>query len=157
VARTAVKLRFSPSKPISTCATAGAMAPPAPSSPGKASMTVPRPAGRGWAVLGGAGRLGGHIFIHKGDDLRFVAQHECLLQQPALRFAFAKGSWCAANREWRSSSPAFRSCAAAHRAAPARSLAPAAPTPRPKVARITLAPLAGKSGPAPPSTSLFAI
>ena len=24
--------------------------------------------GRGWAALGGAGRLVGHIFIHKGDD-----------------------------------------------------------------------------------------
>src|SRR6516165_9052040 len=44
VAKTAVNLRFSPSKPISTCATARAMAPPAPSSPGKASMTVPPPA-----------------------------------------------------------------------------------------------------------------
>src|SRR6516165_3226889 len=44
VARTAVNLRFSPSKPISTCATAREMAPTAPSSPGKASMTVPPPA-----------------------------------------------------------------------------------------------------------------
>jgi len=35
-----LNLRFSPSTPISTCATARAMAPPAPSSPGKASMTV---------------------------------------------------------------------------------------------------------------------
>ena len=35
------ELRFSPSTPISTCATARAMALPAPSSPGKASMTVP--------------------------------------------------------------------------------------------------------------------
>ena len=24
--------------------------------------------GRGWAALGTAGRLVGHIFIHKGDD-----------------------------------------------------------------------------------------
>jgi hypothetical protein len=29
--------------------------------------------GRGWAVLGTAGRLVGHIFIHKGDDSGFVA------------------------------------------------------------------------------------
>jgi len=76
VAKTAVKLRFSPSKPISTCATAGAMAPPAPSSPGKASMTVPPARGRGWAALGGAGRLVGHIFIHRGDRSGFVAEHE---------------------------------------------------------------------------------
>ena len=63
-------------KPISTCATAGAMAPPAPSSPGKASMTVPPARGRGWAALGGAGRLVGHIFIHRGDRSGFVAEHE---------------------------------------------------------------------------------
>jgi hypothetical protein len=31
--------------------------------------------GRGWA-LGGAGRLVGHIFIHKGDDSGFVAERE---------------------------------------------------------------------------------
>ena len=31
--------------------------------------------GRGWA-LGGAGRLVGHIFIHKGDDSVFVAERE---------------------------------------------------------------------------------
>jgi hypothetical protein len=30
--------------------------------------------GRGWAVLGTAGRLVGHIFIHKGDDSGFVAE-----------------------------------------------------------------------------------
>ena len=32
--------------------------------------------GRGWAALGTAGRLGGHIFIHKGDDSGFVAERE---------------------------------------------------------------------------------
>ena len=32
--------------------------------------------GRGWAVLGTAGRLVGHIFIHKGDDSGFVAERE---------------------------------------------------------------------------------
>jgi hypothetical protein len=32
--------------------------------------------GRGWAALGGAGRLVGHIFIHKGDDSGFVAERE---------------------------------------------------------------------------------
>lgn len=32
--------------------------------------------GRGWAALGTAGRLVGHIFIHKGDDLGFVAERE---------------------------------------------------------------------------------
>ena len=31
---------------------------------------------RGWAALGGAGRLVGHIFIHKGDDSGFVAERE---------------------------------------------------------------------------------
>jgi hypothetical protein len=32
--------------------------------------------GRGWAALGTAGRLVGHIFIHKGDDSGFVAKRE---------------------------------------------------------------------------------
>jgi hypothetical protein len=30
--------------------------------------------GRGWAVMGTAGRLVGHIFIHNGDDSGFVAE-----------------------------------------------------------------------------------
>jgi len=30
--------------------------------------------GRGWAMLGTAGRLVGHIFIHMGDDSGFVAE-----------------------------------------------------------------------------------
>jgi hypothetical protein len=30
--------------------------------------------GRGWAALGTAGRLVGHIFIHNGDDSGFVAE-----------------------------------------------------------------------------------
>src|ERR1700747_2041840 len=34
--------------------------------------------GRGWAAFGGAGRLVGHIFIHKGDDSGFVAEREGL-------------------------------------------------------------------------------
>ena len=32
--------------------------------------------GRGWATLGTAGRLVGHLFIHKGDDSGFVAERE---------------------------------------------------------------------------------
>ena len=32
--------------------------------------------GRGWAALGTAGRLVGHIFIHNGDDPGFVAERE---------------------------------------------------------------------------------
>jgi hypothetical protein len=36
--------------------------------------------GRGWATLGTAGRLVGHIFIHKGDDSGFVAERERLLR-----------------------------------------------------------------------------
>jgi hypothetical protein len=32
--------------------------------------------GRGWAALGTAGRLVGHIFIHNGDDASFVALRE---------------------------------------------------------------------------------
>ena len=32
--------------------------------------------GRGWAALGTAGRLVGHIFIHKGDGSGFVAQRD---------------------------------------------------------------------------------
>ena len=30
--------------------------------------------GRGWASLGTAGRLVGHIYIHKGDDSGFVCE-----------------------------------------------------------------------------------
>jgi hypothetical protein len=32
--------------------------------------------GRGWVMLGTAGRLVGHIFIHKGDDSGFVGERE---------------------------------------------------------------------------------
>ena len=32
--------------------------------------------GRSWATLGTAGRLIGHLFIHKGDDSGFVAERE---------------------------------------------------------------------------------
>ena len=32
--------------------------------------------GRGWAALGTAGRLIGHIFIHNGDNSGFVAEPE---------------------------------------------------------------------------------
>jgi hypothetical protein len=32
--------------------------------------------GCGWAVMGTAGRLVGHIFVHKGDDSGFVALRE---------------------------------------------------------------------------------
>ena len=32
--------------------------------------------GRGWATLGTAGRLVGHIFIHNSDDSGFVAERE---------------------------------------------------------------------------------
>jgi hypothetical protein len=32
--------------------------------------------GRGWAALGTAGRLVGHLFIQKGDDSGFVAERE---------------------------------------------------------------------------------
>ncbi|MDA8231583.1 MAG: hypothetical protein M0006_09615 [Magnetospirillum sp.] len=30
--------------------------------------------GRGWVVLGTAGRLVGHIFIHNGDESGFVCE-----------------------------------------------------------------------------------
>ena len=32
--------------------------------------------GRGWAALGTASRLVGHIFIHKGDDSGFIAERD---------------------------------------------------------------------------------
>ena len=32
--------------------------------------------GRGWATLGTAGRLVGHLFIHNSDDSPFVAERE---------------------------------------------------------------------------------
>lgn len=32
--------------------------------------------GRGWATLGTAGSLVGHIFIHNGDDSGFLAERE---------------------------------------------------------------------------------
>ena len=36
-----------------------------------------RPAcGRGWVMLGTAGRLVGHIFIHNGDDFGFVCERD---------------------------------------------------------------------------------
>jgi hypothetical protein len=41
--------------------------------------------GRGWAVIGSAGRLLGHFYIHKGDDSAFVCERGWLLQQPARR------------------------------------------------------------------------
>jgi hypothetical protein len=40
------------------------------------SDATPTPTGRGWAALGTAGRLVGHIFIYKGDDSGFVAERE---------------------------------------------------------------------------------
>jgi len=49
---------------------------PAPNSPGRAPTTTTHASGRGWAALGTAGRLVGHIFIHKGDDSGFVAERE---------------------------------------------------------------------------------
>jgi hypothetical protein len=63
----------------------------------------------------------------------------------------ARDSRCAANREWRSS-PAYRSCAVAHRAAPAESAVPAAPTLHPAGRSDSPYPPADKSGAAPPST-----
>jgi hypothetical protein len=32
--------------------------------------------GRGWVMLGTAGRLAGHLYIHKGDDSGFVCQRD---------------------------------------------------------------------------------
>ena len=32
--------------------------------------------GRGWAALGSAGRLVGHIYIHNGDDSGFVCERD---------------------------------------------------------------------------------
>jgi hypothetical protein len=52
VARTAVNLRFSPSKPISTCATARAMAPPAAEFFWEGLDDGSAASGRGWAALG---------------------------------------------------------------------------------------------------------
>lgn len=31
--------------------------------------------GRGWAVIGNAGRLVGHFYIHNGEDSGFVCEH----------------------------------------------------------------------------------
>jgi hypothetical protein len=46
--------------------------------------------GRGWAAIGTTGRLVGYVFIHKGDESGFVAERECLLQQPAGLVAFRR-------------------------------------------------------------------
>ena len=32
--------------------------------------------GRGWAVIGTAGRLVGHFYIHNGDDSGFVCERD---------------------------------------------------------------------------------
>jgi hypothetical protein len=32
--------------------------------------------GRGWVMLGAAGRLVGHIFIHQGDDSGFICKRD---------------------------------------------------------------------------------
>jgi len=32
--------------------------------------------GRGWAMIGTAGRLVGHLYIHKGDDSGFVCERD---------------------------------------------------------------------------------
>ena len=32
--------------------------------------------GRGWVMLGTAGRLAGHLYIHKGDDSGFVCERD---------------------------------------------------------------------------------
>lgn len=37
----------------------------------------------GWAMIGTAGRLVGHFYIHNGDDSAFVCERGWLLQQPA--------------------------------------------------------------------------
>lgn len=66
-------------------ATAHEMAPPAPSSHGKATDENDPACGRGWVVLGTAGRLVGHFYIHNGDESGFL--RACLFQQPALMFA----------------------------------------------------------------------
>jgi hypothetical protein len=38
--------------------------------------------GRGWVIIGTAGRLVGHFYIHNGDDSGFVCEHGWVLQQP---------------------------------------------------------------------------
>ena len=55
-------------------ATARATARPAPSSPGKGNDENDPACGRGWAVIGTAGRLVGHFYIHNGDDSGFVCE-----------------------------------------------------------------------------------
>lgn len=39
--------------------------------------------GRGWAMIGTASRLVGHLYIHNGDDSAFVCERGLVLQQPA--------------------------------------------------------------------------
>jgi hypothetical protein len=55
---------------------ARATAPPAPEFSWEGFDDGSPACGRGWAALGTAGRLVGHIFIHKGDDSGFVAERE---------------------------------------------------------------------------------
>jgi hypothetical protein len=66
---------YSPSKPISMSVMARATVRPATSSHRKALTTAARQRSR-LGRLGHCGRLVGHLFIHTGDDLGFVAERE---------------------------------------------------------------------------------
>lgn len=47
---------------------------PAPSSRGKGTTTNDPSCGRRWALIGTAGRLVGHFYIHNGDDSAFTCE-----------------------------------------------------------------------------------
>ena len=59
-----------PSRASWMCATARATARPAPSFRGKGHDENDPACGRGWVMIGTAGRLVGHFYIHNGDEFR---------------------------------------------------------------------------------------
>jgi hypothetical protein len=56
------------------CATGPATDRPAPSSHWEGQDENDPSCGRGWAMIGTAGRLVGHFYIHNGDDSAFVCE-----------------------------------------------------------------------------------
>jgi hypothetical protein len=65
------EIAFGALRAFSTSATARETVRPARSSHGKGAT---RMTGRGWVMIGTAGRLVGHFYIHKGDDSGLVCE-----------------------------------------------------------------------------------
>jgi len=68
------EIAFGTLKASWTCATAPATDRPAPSSHWKGHDENDPSCGRGWAMIGTAGRLVGHFYIHNGEESGFVCE-----------------------------------------------------------------------------------